>query len=69
MVGFFGKYRGRNKMVENKIDETSTFQFRDPCVLCDLRPMGKHCVDCKFYQQDLDPEYSKVVDKHFWELA
>ena len=44
-------------------------EFHGPCDHCDLAPMGEHCVDCRFYVYDLDPEFSKVVDEHFEELV
>jgi len=43
--------------------------FQGPCDFCDLAPMGEHCVDCRFYIHDADPEFSKVVGDHFWELV
>jgi hypothetical protein len=70
-----GSGGGKEKMVTLKITAKKRLEpisivdeFRGPCEFCDLAPMGEHCVDCKFYVYDLDPEFSKVVSANFWEL-
>ena len=49
----------------DKTDGSSTLRLHDKVYLAELENV---LIKMALDMEDLDPEYSKVVDDHFWEL-